>query len=311
MAVLAGNTPEACIVKYGAVPLRSKACHEMALRILLRTIESHANRYGRYIKPLLSLSIDFYVRVFVRVFTGQFQCKESSTKQSMVYQCTGCEALTLQPLAVKKSTPENPKSIKFGIPTGPFVPQNCEHCSHRHHLGGPIWSDRLHDWDFLDQLLTFVKSERGQKMGTFDRILGVLSVVREELPDVPLYYTIDHLCCILKLESVPQMKMRSAILHEGFRVSLSHACKNSLKTDAPMSLLWDILRFWSKTHPVKPERFHDGTALKAILSKPSSKDYELNDIHPLANPQSRKDALSRYPENPTKMWGPGTRSTIM
>lgn len=97
MAVLAGNTPEACkfecllrnqilmlvsllgIVKYGSVPLRSKACHEIALRILLRCIEGHANRYGRYIKPLLSLSVDFYARVFVRVYTGQFQCKESST----------------------------------------------------------------------------------------------------------------------------------------------------------------------------------------------------------------------------------------
>lgn len=66
-------------MKYGSVPLKSKACHEMALRILLRCIEGHANRYGRYIKPLLSLSVDFYARVFVRVFSGQFQCKDSST----------------------------------------------------------------------------------------------------------------------------------------------------------------------------------------------------------------------------------------
>lgn len=67
------------VVKYGSVPLKSKACHEMALRILLRSIEGHANRYGRYIKPLLALSIDFYVRIIVRIYTGQFQCKESST----------------------------------------------------------------------------------------------------------------------------------------------------------------------------------------------------------------------------------------
>lgn len=29
MAVLAGNTPESCYVKYGSVSLRSCACHEM------------------------------------------------------------------------------------------------------------------------------------------------------------------------------------------------------------------------------------------------------------------------------------------
>lgn len=29
MAVLAGNSPETCYTKYGAVSLKSKACHEM------------------------------------------------------------------------------------------------------------------------------------------------------------------------------------------------------------------------------------------------------------------------------------------
>ena len=71
MAVLAGNAPETCYTKYGAVSLKSKCCHEMGLRIMLQCIESHANRYGRYIVPLLSMSIDFYVRVFVRVYTSQ------------------------------------------------------------------------------------------------------------------------------------------------------------------------------------------------------------------------------------------------
>lgn len=77
MAVLAGNSPEACFVKYGSVPLRMKSCHEMALRILLHCIEAHANRYGKYIEPLLSISADFYVRIFVRVYTSQAKCKFS------------------------------------------------------------------------------------------------------------------------------------------------------------------------------------------------------------------------------------------
>ena len=45
-------------------------CHEMALRILLASLEQHAARYKRYIVPVLSLSIDFYIRVFVRVYTS-------------------------------------------------------------------------------------------------------------------------------------------------------------------------------------------------------------------------------------------------
>ena len=96
--LLTGNAPETCYTKYGSVSLKSKCCHEMALRIVLQSIESHANRYGRYIEPLLSLSIDFYCRVFVRIRSGQKQCKSSTSKLGNVYQCTGCQSITVQPL---------------------------------------------------------------------------------------------------------------------------------------------------------------------------------------------------------------------
>jgi DNA-directed RNA polymerase subunit RPC12/RpoP len=66
---------------------------------------------------------------------------QNSRKQSMVYQCTGCEALTLQPLAIRKRIPEKPNSIKYGIPTGPFVPINCEHCGHKHHVSSSSYRE--------------------------------------------------------------------------------------------------------------------------------------------------------------------------
>ncbi|XP_016963912.1 probable tRNA (guanine(26)-N(2))-dimethyltransferase [Drosophila biarmipes] len=313
MAVLAGNAPEACYVKYGSVPLRMKCCHEMALRILLHCIESHANRHGKYIEPLLSVSADFYIRIFVRVYVGQAQCKLSMSKQSWMYQCTGCETFTLQPLGITKPNPTagNPKQLKFGIPTGPAVNSQCEHCGHRHHLGGPIWSAPIHNPEFVQDLLKAVQETSLQSLGTQRRIVGVLSMVQEELQDVPLYYTPDKLCCVLKLEIVPMLKFRSAILHAGYRVSYSHASKNSLKTDAPPAVLWDILRSWSKRHPVNPERMIPGTPLEAILSKECTADYEFDELHPEANPKSRKSALSRFQENPTPHWGPGTRATIM
>ena len=98
MGVLCGNAPETGYSKYGALPIRTKACHEMALRIVLQSVEAHANRYGRYVEPLLSLSIDFYCRVFVRIRTSQREVKRSTSKLGQVYKCTGCEALTVQPL---------------------------------------------------------------------------------------------------------------------------------------------------------------------------------------------------------------------
>uniref|UniRef100_A0A182QVX7 tRNA (guanine(26)-N(2))-dimethyltransferase n=1 Tax=Anopheles farauti TaxID=69004 RepID=A0A182QVX7_9DIPT len=313
MAVLAGNTPEACYVKYGSVPLKTKSCHEMALRILLRCIETTATRYGRYMTPLLSISADFYIRVFVRIYTGQYACKKSSSKQSMVFQCTGCEALTLQPLGVLKPNPTeaNPQQIKFGIPTGPFVGSRCIHCNHQHHMGGPIWSAPLHDPEFLGELLQTIEQENSKRLTTIRRIYGTLAVIREELHDVPLYYALDRMCGILKLESIGMLKLRSALLHAGYRVSYSHASRTSIKTDAPVGVLWDILRCWHRLHPVKADRFLEGVPLTAILSKEPAKEYNIEDIHPEANPPSRKESLSRFPENPAAHWGPGTRAMQM
>lgn len=45
---------------------------------MLHSLDLHANCYQRYIVPLLSISADFYVRVFVRVFTGQAKVKSSA-----------------------------------------------------------------------------------------------------------------------------------------------------------------------------------------------------------------------------------------
>lgn len=83
MAILCGNHPETCYAKYGSMSLKFPPCHEQALRIVLRTIESHANKYGRYIVPLLSLSIDFYIRLVVQVFPGPLHAKDSARYASL------------------------------------------------------------------------------------------------------------------------------------------------------------------------------------------------------------------------------------
>lgn len=188
MAVLAGNSPETCYLKYGAISLRTKACHEMALRILLQNIASHAARYGRYIIPILSISADFYIRVFVKVFSSQIKCKENATKIGMVYQCTGCETITTQSLCYKKS------SGGYKLTSSPYVDQFCKICNYKHHEGGPIWLGPLHDQHFVSDLLCNLNE---MKLGTLKRIEGVLNVIHEEL-DIPLYYTLNRLMSIIR-----------------------------------------------------------------------------------------------------------------
>ncbi|KAK2575282.1 hypothetical protein KPH14_008134 [Odynerus spinipes] len=298
MAVLAGNSPETCYVKYGAISLKTKSCHEMALRILLQHIASHAGRYGRYIVPLLSISVDFYIRVFVKVFVSQLQCKDNASKTGLVYQCTGCESLSIQPLNVKKS-------VKFHKPHI-SIDQLCKHCKHKHYVGGPIWIGPLHDQEFVSRLLCHIDD---LKLGTKQRIKGVLTMIHEEI-DVPLYYAANRLMSIVKCSTPPMLLFRSALLNAGYNVSYSHANKLSIKTDAPNDVVWDIVRAWEKEHPIKRDKFTSDNPALIILNTPSTLNVSFT-IHPKANPTSRRTGLSRFPENPAENWGPGTRATTI
>lgn len=98
MAVLCARNPHVCFYKYGSAPLAKSYCHEMALRMVLRMINEMANRQQKYIEPLLSLTVDFYVRLFIRVKDGAQQCHTSLTKYSHVFQCWDCESHYLQPV---------------------------------------------------------------------------------------------------------------------------------------------------------------------------------------------------------------------
>lgn len=304
MAVLAGNSGETCYSKYGAMALKSRACHEMALRIVLHSLDLRANCYQRFVVPLLSISADFYVRVFVRVFTGQAKVKASASKQALVFQCVGCGALHLQRLG--KAAGASGGRVKFSAACGPPVRPECEHCGQRHQLGGPLWAEPIHNLDFVSRVLEAVSTNPG-RFHTSERIRGVLSVVTEELPDVPLYYTLDQLSSTIHCNTPSLLQLRSALLHAGFRVSLSHACKNAVKTDAPASALWDIMRCWEKECPVKRERLSETSPAFRILSVEPRLQANFT-IREDANPSSRQRGLKRFQANPEANWGPRPRA---
>uniref|UniRef100_A0A8C2JGC8 tRNA (guanine(26)-N(2))-dimethyltransferase n=1 Tax=Cyprinus carpio TaxID=7962 RepID=A0A8C2JGC8_CYPCA len=303
MAVMAGNSGETCYSKYGSMSIKSKYCHEMALRIILHSLDQRAAVYQRYIEPLLSVSVDFYIRVFVRVKTGQAVVKNSASKHALLYNCVGCGAFHLQRMGKKMS---QGKHMKYSAATGPPVGPNCEHCRQRHQLGGPIWAEPIHDITFVQKVLSAV-SGNPTRFRTSKRIEGVLSMVTEELRDVPLYYVLDHLSSTVHCNTPPMLQFRSALLHAGYRVSLSHACKNAVKTNAPAGVLWDLIRCWEKSNPVKRERLSETSPAHRILSAEPTLQ-ACFEIREDANPQSRKRHLTRFQENPQANWGPKARA---
>uniref|UniRef100_A0A2K6PFL7 tRNA (guanine(26)-N(2))-dimethyltransferase n=1 Tax=Rhinopithecus roxellana TaxID=61622 RepID=A0A2K6PFL7_RHIRO len=260
-----------CYSKYGAMALKSRACHKMALRIVLHSLNLCA---------VTSHNANFYVRVFVRVFTGQPKVKASASKQ-----CVGCGAFHLQRLGRASGVPQRPGQVLRSLCSPPRDPE-CEHCGQRHQLGCSTWAEPIHDLDFVGCVLEAVRAN-SSRFHTSERIRRVLSVITEELPDMPLYYTLDQqsstICC--NMPSLPSL--RSALLHAHFRVSLSQAGKKAVKTDKECPVKRDpVFRIFS----VEPR-------LQANFT-----------IREIANPSSRQRGPKRFRANPEANWGPHPHS---
>ena len=68
--------------------------------------------------------------------------------------------------------------------------------------------------------------------------------LHQELLDIPLYSDVHGMSATLKCTPPSALMFRSAIANAGYRVSGAHASPLGVKTDAPMSVLWDIMRCW-------------------------------------------------------------------
>jgi tRNA (guanine26-N2/guanine27-N2)-dimethyltransferase len=127
--------------------------------------------------PVLSVSMDFYIRVFVRVFTSANEVKKTPQKLSYVYQCVGCDSFHLQCLG-RTITKNN--SVKNAPAIGPVVPQECSACGKKFTIGGPIWSAPIHDQEWVVSTLTEVKSMK-DRYPAYDKITSVLTTISEVL----------------------------------------------------------------------------------------------------------------------------------
>jgi tRNA (guanine26-N2/guanine27-N2)-dimethyltransferase len=175
--------PEKAYALYGGIPLKGAHSHEGGLRLILHAIATSAAKYGISIEPLLSLSIDFYARLFVRIHKQPKDVKLLAGTTMLVYSCDhGCGAWTTQPLA-KNQTKEDKWGdtfFKHGFAQAPNVTPNCEHCGSKTHLGGPMWAGPLHNSYFIQRILDKLPTVDKEVYGTTARLQGMLTVALEE-----------------------------------------------------------------------------------------------------------------------------------
>ncbi|KAH4082578.1 hypothetical protein HBI37_025930 [Parastagonospora nodorum] len=262
--------------QYGGLPLKGEPCHEGGLRLLLHAIASSAGRYGMAIEPLLSLSIDYYIRVFVRIRKSPEDVKMLAGKTMVVYHCdSGCGSWTTQFLARNKIThnKNGDKFYKHSFAAGPTADEHCQHCGFKTHLSGPMYGGPLHNVGFIERMLAQLNDVNRATYPTMDRIEGMLHTALEEItfgakdkanggkdtkvldPLIPkadpaevdhhpFFFIPSSVARVLHCSAPPLAPLRGALRHAGFRVSMSHCKPGSIKTDAPWKDIWHIMLEW-------------------------------------------------------------------
>ncbi|KAF4262546.1 hypothetical protein KXW98_007994 [Aspergillus fumigatus] len=305
--------PEKAYALYGGVPIKGSHSHEGGLRLILHGLATSAAKYGLAIEPLLSLSIDFYARVFVRVHRSPAEVKFTSGNTMLVFNCdSGCGAWTTQPLTQTKQKLDkkgNPY-YHYGFAQGPTAGTHCEHCGFKTHVGGPMWAGPLHNPHFIQKILDMLPDVDRDIYHTVERIEGMLTTALEEdlnldtissstptgtlaaekeLTEVstsreysaiiprldpalrdpfPFYFTLSSLAKVLHTSTISADAFRGALRSLGYRSTRSHAKPNTIRTDAPWDVIWEIMREWVRQKaPVKEGAIRPGTPGAAIMAK--------------------------------------------
>ncbi|KAF3767627.1 N2,N2-dimethylguanosine tRNA methyltransferase [Cryphonectria parasitica EP155] len=362
--------PEKCFALYGGVPMKGYQSHEAGLRLILHGIATSAARYGLTIDPLLSLSIDFYARVFVKVTKSPAAVKFAAGKTMMVYNCdAGCGAWTTQLLLKNRSCPNQKGSgtfYKHQFIQAPTAGENCEHCGFKTHLAGPMYAGRMHDPEFIRRILEKLPDADKTVYGTTDRIKGMLTTALEEhleeadpklrpetreqkyaeIEPYPFFLMPTQLAKTVHCATPSEDAFRGALRGLGYRVTRSHCKPGSVKTDAPFSVLWHVIREWIRQKaPIKVEGVKPGSPGWQILKlgqgtkekedrKEEVEENKNGSDHPVTaakdetkgdneaekekpvevvfdeklGREQNKERLVRYQMNPRENWGPMNRA---
>ncbi|KAI1373664.1 dimethylguanosine tRNA methyltransferase [Hypoxylon crocopeplum] len=335
--------PEKTFALYGGVPAKGFFSHEAGLRLILHGLASTAARYGLAIEPLLSLSIDYYVRIFVKVRKSPAQVKFLGGKTMMVYNCDiGCGAWETQFLVRNKKVPnKSGKSVfyKHGLSMAPTANRYCKECGSKMHLAGPMYGGPLHSPEFIKMILDDLPNISDDIYGTKPRIEGMLTTALEEfipppedeeqsskedefaaIEPYPFFFHPASLAGVVHCICPDEDSFRGALRHLGYQVTRSHCKPGSIKTNAPWSVIWHIMREWVRQRgPVNLKKITENSPAHTILrvgkKDEDAKETEEDKVDKMEvvfdkrlGRDTSKKGLVRYQTNPRENWGPLTRA---
>src|SRR5947207_7313252 len=157
-----------------------------------------------------------------------------------------------------------------------------------------MYAGPLHSPDFIRRILSYLPKISKDVYATMERIEGMLTLALEEtLSEIassdanesrelraikiepteidlhPFFFIPGQISKVIHCQTPSEAALRGALLHLGYRVTRSHTKAGSIRTDAPWTVIWDIMRAWVRQKaPIREGAVKEGTAGWSILQKP-------------------------------------------
>ncbi len=202
---LCGVYPKVCLRNYGAVPLRTEYCHEIAMRILIGYTVKEAAVYEKAVEPLLVFNDKHYFRLQLKIRKGAKRANNCLDKIGNIYHCFNCGARKME--------------------KGRFVKKEKCKCGEKFEIGGPVWTGKLFDPKFCKKILFEVEGNKELEKQT--------RLMIEEAGHEPLFYDVHE---VFRGSSIPKLeKIIEKLKEKGFKASRTHFSPVGIRTDAEIS----------------------------------------------------------------------------
>ena len=209
LAVLCGAYKQTCLRRYHSTPLKTKYCHEIGIRILIKSIIEEFSKYDMAFQPLLS----FYKRHYYRIFG---KIKESAKHANRLLREIGflshCDYCDFRAISSEKI-------------------ENCPFCGKKLNYAGPLWIGPITNKNFCSK----VKKDLEKRQ--YEEAKEIISLLEKESEiKIPFYET--HVLAKKALKDSPKLeKLITKLRNQGYEAEKTHFSSTGFKTNAPIDFI--------------------------------------------------------------------------
>ncbi len=219
-APLSGAHLNAGIRRYAAVPANTEYHAENGIRILVGAIVRALGKYDKHAIPLLSHATAHYYRLYLKIGRSAKSANECIKELGFIVYCPNCRH----------------RYHEKGL--APLVKNKCTLCGSNMKLVGPLWLGKLHDVAFCQAVLTKLKQGNFKTKSQSEKLI---KLCKDEL-DVVSFYDYHKIAKDLKIPPIPIDKVVNELRCHGYKASRTHISGTSIKTNANIRVLREILR---------------------------------------------------------------------